>query len=397
MSNKEKYLKEALKRVFSAKGYYFIEEPDSSNEKLRPDISVEKSTELFAAEINVCLPFRQQVFRGDLADSILKLRECCKDELLKQRYNVFPLVVFLVQSVSQKVLQVLNEYANLYAPDLCWLVVDVSGRYQLNLRGEREEGRLEGLIMNVADYPAQKKKKGPDLFAPKSQWLWKVLLLQGFDAKYWNGPSVSPYSVNEIAEASGVSQPYVSKFLKRAQDEGFIVFKHGKYAVKNYRPLLANWASALQYRSKDEIVEVKPLYPGISRQRFEEQLKKRLTAANAEPGKNFEVLAASHFACKILKSAYTSIQSIQLTMQGSIEAFLEYFDLARCDKKSEPSAAVVVPEAKDSVFNGYGIVDDVPVTDIIQCYLDVRASQSRGIEQSDYLFENIIKALLKAH
>ena len=36
------------------------------------------------------------------------------------------------------------------------------------------------------------------------------------------------------------------------------------------------------------------------------------------------------------------------------------------------------------------LADGVPVCDILQCYLDVRASRARGKEQADFILDNVL-------
>ncbi len=397
MDGKEKILSEAVEQILVPKGYESQWEIPQQENKHCVDGLFRTENTLLVAELKVCVPFRQQVFQGFVADAILKLNSYRQEINTDSTQTVLPFVAFLVRNVSGAALKTLREYAELYAPDLCWLLVDVNGRYKLQLRDTREEGRLE-----TGDFPTQaaakpERRQGPDLFAPKSQWLWKILLLYGFGSAYWTGPNVRPYSVNELAEASGVSQPYVSKFLRRAEQEGYVVRDRGAYKVRNWRQLLDTWSSAVQYRSRDEVIKAGPLYPGISHEGFVEQLKDGLRKAEADPEPGFDAAAGSHFACRLVKAAYSNTQTLQLSLRGSLEAFLRHLDLVRCEDTSDPCATVVIPEAEDAVFKGHGQIDGVPVTDIVQCYVDVRNSRARGVEQADYLFEYIIRPELEAN
>jgi hypothetical protein len=52
---------------------------------------------------------------------------------------------------------------------------------------------------------------------------------------------------------------------------------------------------------------------------------------------------------------------------------------------------MVADGLSDSAHRGCVRVDGVPVADALQCFLDVRLSHARGYEQSEYIYERVLR------
>jgi hypothetical protein len=53
-----------------------------------------------------------------------------------------------------------------------------------------------------------------------------------------------------------------------------------------------------------------------------------------------------------------------------------------------------MPLARESVFRGAVSVDDVPVSDVLQVWLDVSSHPARGKEQADVIYRRVIKPMI---
>ena len=45
----------------------------------------------------------------------------------------------------------------------------------------------------------------------------------------------------------------------------------------------------------------------------------------------------------------------------------------------------------ESIFRCFVPAEEIPVSDVLQCYFDVRFSYARGLEQADYIYERVLK------
>ena len=69
---------------------------------------------------------------------------------------------------------------------------------------------------------------------------------------------------------------------------------------------------------------------------------------------------------------------------------LEQLGLSVEDAKGQPDAYVRVPENKEAVFRAVVQCQGVPVSDILQVWLDVSNHPARGKEQADQIWKRIL-------
>ena len=341
--------------------------------------------------------------RGIIADAILQLQYVLNKE--SNQGGAGGLLALLTPSIHSKVTDRLNEYIDTHAPSFSWLFLDAMGRYRLKLNEHREDGLLPALetVGRMADQakgarawfgPERFEKARGGVFAPKFQWLLKVLLLNGFDRKYWGGPAMPPANVNELAEAASVSQPYASKFVAAARAAGYVKRLPVGFQVRRARELLDEWAVAVRLRSKGRTLRAAPMHPSDGKHGMFDQVVKCVRDREAGRERPWKAVFGGHLVCEWLGIGRSNVRSLLIYIDGDVEAFLRDTDLAPAER-GDDVAAVVEPEARDSIFGGHGMVDRAPVTDIIQCYLDVRQSPARGREQAELIYENVLEPLLK--
>jgi hypothetical protein len=59
-----------------------------------------------------------------------------------------------------------------------------------------------------------------------------------------------------------------------------------------------------------------------------------------------------------------------------------------------PDIYIRVPAVRESVFRGAVLRDGVPVSDVVQVWLDAGAYPARGPEQADMIYRKVLKPLL---
>ena len=74
---------------------------------------------------------------------------------------------------------------------------------------------------------------------------------------------------------------------------------------------------------------------------------------------------------------------------GKPQEVMAALDLAPAER-GEGRLALVVPRSPESVFGGFVWADGVPVCDALQCYLDVRLSPARGMEQAEVIMSRVL-------
>ena len=74
---------------------------------------------------------------------------------------------------------------------------------------------------------------------------------------------------------------------------------------------------------------------------------------------------------------------------------MEDLQLVRSDNPVAP-VVLLQPRHRRSVFGGVSRVDDVPVCDILQVYLDLYHLPDRGREQADFVYDRILGPLIRS-
>jgi hypothetical protein len=340
---------------------------------------------LLVAEIKVLGMASFASAKGCVADAILKIRHFADGQ--DPAKPIKGLLAIMVSRPGSRIPEKLREYIAKYAPDFDWFLLDSIGRFRSKLGDCEENGSVRPF--EALSAPREHRRPENRLFAPKFQWLMKILILNGFDSKYWGGPSAAPLNVSELARIGGVSQPYASKFIAAGQAAGYVRRLAYGFAVQRLEELLEDWSAALRFGSRDHILSAASIYPaGEGEDRFG-SLASRIRRMSADSSLPECPVISGHFACQMLGLGRSNVRSMVVYVPGEPAEFLKQMDLVAVPRE-EAMVQVVSPAARQSIFAGHGVVDRSPVADIIQCYLDVRWSAARGREQADFIYRKAL-------
>ncbi|MDA0577870.1 MAG: hypothetical protein O3B24_07215 [Verrucomicrobia bacterium] len=372
---KKQYLLSCVSEILQARG---MEKPEGYLADNQADLIFRRGAEMMLVEMKTPSLYREPDFRAAIGDAILRYQH---DALRLQHPRRDLLLAFYIQRMSRKSIEVLRQYAAEYLPELNWIILSQDGSAQLRLENQEESIRVHPF--EDGSLQLHDPSRG-SLFSPKNQWLFKLLLLPGLDSKYWGGPAIAPSSVNALAAASGVSQPVVSSFLGNGERAGFIKRSANGFRIQHHRELLEDWGYALKHgRSKG--IGARSLYGDEP----EASILKKLKSSN-DASSPPSVVIGGHLACHLMGLGRSSVRSARLYAAGPIAEVLRAMDLVVDESESAPLRVVSLP-ASEVVFRGFVRAEGVPVADILQCYFDVRFSYARGLEQSEYLYERILK------
>lgn len=329
-------------------------------------------------EIKAFAPLRLAPLRGAMADFILR----------RQHGEISPetVLVVLVPSCTKRVVRAMNSYAARYAPDLRWGILDAAGRGRI-ATGGGEIQRIElpplrathgetppNSVKGMGDVAPSKTVSG-NLFTPNNQWLLKVLLLSGIGERYWGGPVVARnFGVGQLAEAAGVPQPSVSRFVAMAETKGFILRSGRAVAMRRLPLLLDQWTFYLR-NNPDTSVPASPMYGDIA-------------IENSVEFDGKTIVAGGEAAIQTLKLSISNAGRPVLYVRN-VESVLDEYELEHCSGE-EAVCELRKPRAERAVFDGCAAVADRHVADILQLYLDARLSAARGEEQAEYIFDTVL-------
>ncbi len=347
----------------------------------RADLVARRGGESYVVEIKVQVPFRRSQFLGAIAHGILQLRDLKQSEPARK-----PLLAVWVEKAKPNAAREFESYVQRHAPEIEWLIMDASGWRKWKCgtdQGERS-GEERGSIK-----PSSSASPRSNPFAPRNQWMLKLLLLPGIEEKYWGGLRSRPASISALAEIAGVAKSHAWNLVALIEARGYLRRQGERFMFPGLRRLLEDWSAFVRLRP-DRVLGAKPIHPERSPEKAVRQLLARLarrTSAVDEPG-TAAVVVGGHRACHLLALGRSNIESARLYVEHPAET-LERLDLVPADTDAA-LVEIVEPRAKDSIFKGSARVDGLPVADILQLYLDLRTSPARGVEQSDFLFERVL-------
>lgn len=384
MKSKDKYLCAQVAEILSKRGFCKRNAEEVSMEGMKVDAVFRKGVEsALIVESKAVHAYRASEFRALIGDAILRFQHNVKSSHVPK---IRLLVAFLMGRPSRKAEADLQDYAQQYLPDLNWILLDESGAGRLHIEGKDEEDAVLDPLKKESAYhpgPAQ-----GNLFSPKNQWLLKVLLLPGIDQRYWGGPDRKPRGVGELAEVSGVSQPSVSAFINRAERAGFLKRSANGFIIQRHQELLEDWAYALKHKGRDQ-VGLRFLYDNDSVERFLKRIRDYCEKPK-NSGKEAPVVLGQHMACHLMGMGRSNVRSAFLYANRPQEEILSALDLVVDESRSAASVVLIGTPFQKVIFDGSVLIDDVPVSDIVQCYLDVYHSIDRGREQAEYIYKKVL-------
>jgi hypothetical protein len=371
---KGEYLNQSLLEWLSELGFS-PEQALASYAPLQPDIVLKSGKRLLLVEAKVAGAYRSMVYPALIGDLILRAKQLSDDVS-----NVDIMLALLVKQINEKAVNDLERYAAEYLPSLNWFLIDEHGNGEACLNGKRYKPFVGRLIVHY-DEQSSAARSQARLFTPSSQWLLKLLLLPGIDPRYWGGPHDRPKSIVKLAGAAKVAQSLASSFVKRFEEAGYIKRKDGEPIVVRHRDLLEDWFYALKLEARNGAA-MRSMH-GEPLEKIIEKIPIRYGGQAVQPA-----IVGYHFACHLHGVGRSNVRSAMIYARSPSQEVVEDLGLVP-DESESPSLWLVSRDIK-SVVKGYVIAGGIPVCDILQCYLDVRASRARGQEQADYILENIL-------
>jgi len=212
----------------------------------------------------------------------------------------------------------------------------------------------------------------PQLFSDLNQWMLKVLLAPRIPESYLSAPRGQYQGASQLA--AGVSVMSGFRFIEEFSKEGFLESGQGPLRLVRWRELMNRWKaprSALRsYLSKES-------KPSRDSNEHPPSPRPRICLALFE--------AAEALGIGFVRGAKPYIYVERLN--GDVVK-----DLGLSENAEEQDADIYVrlPGNRESVFRGVVEKSGLPVSDIIQVWLDVGQHPARGKEQANIIWRKIL-------
>ena len=246
----------------------------------------------------------------------------------------------------------------------------------------------------------QPKVHSPQLFSDLNQWMVKVLLAPRIAESYLSAPRGHYQGASQLAEAAGVSVMSAFRFVEEFSKEGFLESGAGPLRLVRLKELMNRWLAASQRR----VLEI-PMRWVLHRGR--KALWNALRSYESQDAllspDTSQLLSARPRACLGL---FEAAEALGIGFVHGVKPYL-YLERLNGDvlkelglsgnaDSDEADIYVRIPGNRESIFRGIVRKDDVPISDILQIWLDAGQHPSRGKEQADLIWRRILSSALES-
>jgi hypothetical protein len=380
----EREFEDLLADLFRKKGWRVKKEPIAADKGV--DLLVAHGDQRYIIECKVASEGRPDRLVPLLSQAVLQVRAYAQ-ALPKP---AAPLAVIAAPAISPSAANSLVSFLSQFAPDVAVGILDREGFRHFVGPG------LDQLNAAPARAARRQKLPSPDsayLFSDLSQWMLKVLLAPMISEDLLRAPRGEYRNASELAAAAAVSVMSAFRLVRQLRQEGFLDQHEEPLRLVRREELLRRWQAA-HLRGAPEL----PLRWIIPR-KSERPLQAALYAYNAQPDVKREPAPR---ACLGLFAAAESLGF------GFVHGVPPYFYLENLDRhvlkrmglspesaEHKPDVYVRVPAFRESVFRAAVVRDGVPVTDILQVWLDAGSHPARGEEQAEEIRHRVLAPIIE--
>jgi hypothetical protein len=245
------------------------------------------------------------------------------------------------------------------------------------------------------------KVRAAQLFSDLNQWMLKVLLAPRIPDAYLSAPRGRYQGASQLAEAAGVSVMSAFRFVEEFSKEGFLESGPGVLQLVRLRELMNRWAAASQRR----VLEI-PMRWVLHR--GQKALGNALRSYRPDQSM-LSPNAADQFWSPRPRLCLGLFEAAEALDIGFVRGVKPYLYLERLNAEvlkdlglsgdageKEADLYLRIPGNRESVFRGVVRKDGVPVSDILQVWLDVGQHPSRGKEQADLIWRKILSSVFES-
>ena len=346
------------------------------------DLIFEKDGTKYLVQLKVSSEGRSDRLIPLLSQAILQAHAYAQ-----QREGATPIAVVAARHIPASVASQIQEFAKRYAPEVGVGVIDAEG-----LRSFIGFG-LEALDAKPSrrqDSEVARAPRRTDLFSDLNQWMLKVLIGQRLPDRLIAVPRDPVRNASQLAHIAGVSIMTASRFVNQLSERKFLHKRDDLLQIARVEELLDLWISANR-EAADEIPARWIIKKGP------DQLKSTLREY-AAPHPRGSIIKSVPRCCLALFAAadalgygfvhgvpaHIYLESLTLDALGRLGLMIDH-------SGRSPDIYIRKPANRKAVFEAQVERDGVPVSDILQVWLDVSTHPTRGKEQAREIRQRVLK------
>jgi hypothetical protein len=331
----------------------------------------------YAVEINVARDVRFPHLEALLADAFVRARRGAS------RVDALPLPVVGAPLLTDRAAAQLREYARAFLDRAPYGLIDGEGRLELHGPGLESVRRVDGRRPK----PERVKSPSPyDPFSDLNQWMLKVLFAARLPPELLTAPREAVRNAHQLAILAGVSVPSASRFVSYMKRERWLAGDERRIEVLRSEELLRRWQASSAKPVQE--LRAKWLLPSNDPRA---QLDRGMAALHERRGHDDSRACLAMFAAAE-RLGYGHARGVlpHVYYDGDPGRILEALGATPAHENEGADIALRLPPLREAVFRGMVVRDGVPVSDVIQVWLDVANQPARGQEQAEHMWRRVI-------
>ena len=378
---------EAVRRL----GWRIHRQPKADNPQA--DLLFSNNHQLYLAEIKRSPEGRRDRLIPLLSQAILQAQAFAHN----YQEPVLPVAVIAAPRIPESVAEEVKRFASSYAPGVAVGIIDAEGFREFSgegLEALNSERRSPRYPISSPHPPASR------LFSDLNQWMLKVLLSEQIPESLLSAPRGPHRNASQLAGAAGVSLMSAYRFVKDLSRHRFIEHHRHEFRIVRIEALLERWVAANQgavseyparwilKSGKDQLAEAIRSY----RSQPDRGQKRKLPMERV--ARQPRICVALFAAADALGMGFVHGVPPHLYLENIHEKALKKLGVSLLDVAERPDIYLRVPEYPQSVFRGAVDKDGVPISDILQVWLDASSFPARGKAQAEEIRKKVLKPLL---
>jgi hypothetical protein len=363
---------------------------------MEADLIVDAGRRKYVVELKVSSEGRRDRLVPLLSQAILQAQTVAR----RLPEPAVPVAVVAAKRIPESVAEHLKLFAKRHAPEAGVGVIDAEG-----LRSFAGPG-LDGLDAKPPRRMAShisSAQRLPDLFSDLNQWMLKILLGQRLPELLISAPREPLRNSSQLAEAANVSVMSASRFVKQLANWGFLDESEKQLQIVRVEELLDLWISASREGVKE--IPARWIIKG-GQQQLHSALREYAStdasgpAVNRKRGHGNIIKVPPPRCCVGLFGAADALGlgfvhgvTPQIYLDRLTLDSLNRLGLLVDDSNRATDVYIRIPVDQESVFRALVTRKGVPVSDVLQVWLDVSAHPARGREQAEEIKRRVLKPL----
>jgi hypothetical protein len=374
-----------LANLFRKGGWRVLRQPAAPD--MRADLVVQAGKNRYVVEVKAASESRRDRLIPLLSQAILEAQASAR----RLPSLVAPLAVVASRRVPESVAQHLKRFAEQNAPGVAVGVIDSDGfRWFAGVGLEALNARPS----RNAPRPMVPPQRVPNLFSDLNQWMLKILLGQRLPERLISVPRRQIRNASQLAEAAresgmGVSGMSASRFVNQLADRGFLDKGEEELKIVRVEELLELWIA--DNRSAANEIPARWIIKGGPTQLLAALREYASRKVHNQPPCCLGLFAAADaLGLGFVRGAVPHIYLERLNLDSMTRLGLDF------SKSNRPADVMVrIPANPKAVFGALVKPEGIPVSDVLQVWLDVSTHPGRGREQAREIRRRALSALFQ--